>query len=181
MTVEESSMITLEEACNRYYVTIQRYVARRYSCADYIRDCIVQDVFVRLSAKWNTLESHREISIVSWLYSTAQNVIKEYIKASVKEAITMDVDTEVIENIADPDDRLEKSDRDYDYHILLQYIQSNLSPKEWELFNLCYIESVSIDKLKEIYGKNENCIYQKKFKLRKRVQQVIIHYRKNVE
>ena len=87
-------MITYEEAYRRYRTIIEGYckflVGNRYYAED-----VTSETFSILYEKWHSLNSHESKVILTWLYRTANNKIKEFYRNQPPEYLNIDDDSDI--------------------------------------------------------------------------------------
>lgn len=158
----------LNNTCEKYYLDIYKYCAARLDIS-YAGD-ITNDVFKLFCQKWHTLENK---NYKSWLYETANNLIKNfykkhkrkiiketYIEESINETLSYEQNFEMLfENISE--DKIE---------IYKNEILKVLSEEERQLFNMKYIEKSSIMEISIKLAISENNVKQRLFRLRTKIK-----------
>ena len=159
-----SSGQELNDICEKYYIDIYKYCAARLDIS-YAED-ITNEVFELLCQKWQNLENK---NYKSWLYKTADNFIKNfhkkhkrriekemYIDDSITDIFSYEQNFEIIS-----DEEIEK----YKDEIL-----KILTERERQLFDMKYIEKLSIAQIGEILHISKNNVKQRLYRLREKIK-----------
>jgi len=163
----------LSDICEKYYLDIYKYCASRLNIS-YAGD-ITNDVFELLCQKWQTLENK---NYKSWLYETAENLIKNHYKKHKRMAKK---ETSIDESIAETATYEENFDaifENIDDIVIEKYkeeIIKSLSEQERELFDMKYIEKLSIVQISIILNISENNVKQRLFRVREKIKADVIN------
>lgn len=160
-----------DDISKKYYPDIYNYCKARasVSCAD----DITSDVFELFFEKWEKLG---DINYRTWLYKTADNLIKNHYKKHSrkikKEIYIDDLQTDVLsydqnfemifENIGE--DEIEEYAKE---------LLKNLSEQDKILYDMKYVKKLSSAKIGENLFISENAVNQKLFRLREKIKMEI--------
>jgi RNA polymerase sigma-70 factor (ECF subfamily) len=153
----------VNDLCEKYYLDIYKYCAARVdiSCAE----DMTNDVFALFCKKWQSLENG---NYKSWLYETAQNLIKNHYKKQrrraekeiyIDEAMAEELSYEEnFENIGE--DEIEK----YSDEII-----NSLPERERQLYDLKYVEKLSISQMSEKLSVSEGALEKRLYRLKQKI------------
>jgi len=157
----------LSDICEKYYLDIYKYCASRLNIS-YAGD-ITNDVFELLCQKWQTLENK---NYKSWLYETAENLIKNHYKKHKRMAKK---ETSIDESIAETATYEENFDaifENIDDIVIEKYkeeIIKSLSEQERELFDMNYIKKLSHTQIREKLSINEKALEKRLYRLKQKI------------
>jgi len=162
-----SSEQELNDICEKYYLDIYKYCAARLDIS-YISyaDDITNEVFKLFCEKWQILENK---NYRSWLYETANNFLKNFYKKhkrkNEKETYIDDSIIEILSYEQNFENVSEEEIEKYKDEIL-----DILSEQEMQLFNMKYIEKLSIAQISIILSISENNVKQRLYRIREKIK-----------
>lgn len=144
---------TYDEVYIRFFDNIKRSCYYKLKNETLAED-ITQEAFLNLFHSWDHLRSHSFASIFSWLRTTSKNLVLKYFKKAENKFINISYETYVSENpdIPAEDGEIDISKLSYEEYI--KVIKDFLSPEEFTLFYLFYIEKLRQKKIAELFNMN---------------------------
>lgn len=137
--------ISKEEMTRLYYDAILAHCNRKLNYEiDAARD-ITQEVFYELFSHWDGFQSHAEAGLLTWLYRTADILVKKYFRLqkkakkmeSMQNANCIDFDFEV-------DSALLAKEEKQQYEAYIAEIKENLSDKELQIFEHIILQKYTV-------------------------------------
>ena len=172
----DNSKKELEKVSEEYYMPIYKYCNIRLESGKSYSYDITNEVFVLLCEKWDSL---RKENIRAWLYRTADNMIKEFLRKHrtqmKKIKYIEDLDDYTADNLTyeqNFDDTDDKSN-DEDTEIYKNEILNALSDEEKELFHMFYTKKLSYE---EICGKlniSKENLKKRLYRFRKKITDAV--------
>lgn len=164
--------MTYDDAFREYYSVIVKYCARRvdwFSAED-----IASNAFLILYRKWDELKSHENKVLLTWLYRTAGNLIKETWRANKAEIVSMSDET--IARLVEQ--KLQEAEEIDAYEEIIrseQYvldIKKELKDEEWQLFEYIVLKKYSYRKVAEMLNLSEAAVKMRWYRLQTKVRPI---------
>ena len=157
-----------EEIYTKYYNVITGYCQHTASCSKHDAEDIASDAFVLLLEKWNSFTSHEEKVLLSWLYRTATNKIKEYWRKkknnTIVEPHTLD---EILHNLEEQEfsHNIFGEDQDEKYEQYIKKIRSKIPLKNQNLFDCIVIKQLTYEQTSNVLGISINAVKLRWYRL----------------
>ncbi len=145
-----------DDIANKYYQSIYNYCFVRLNNEQSAKDC-TQEIFLILYKKMDKLDLSENIR--AWLYRTADNIIKNYLK-NIK--YNLSTDDENTPEIAVEDIYNEE-----------QPLKGIVNSDELSLLTSYYIDGTDINTLSRKTGKSESAIYKRLERLKNKIRKNI--------
>ena len=162
------NLTIFEEIYTKYSNVITGYCQHTASCSKHDAEDIASDAFVLLLEKWNSFTSHEEKVLVSWLYRTATNKIKEYWRKK-KTNTTVEPHTldEILHNLEDQEFSCNLFDEDQDekYELYIKEIRNKVPSKNQILFDCIVIKQLSYEQTANVLGLSINAVKLRWYRL----------------
>lgn len=139
-----------DEIVRTYYQSIYKYCYIKLRDKYAAEDC-TQEVFLVMHKKREKLIISENIK--SWLYKTAQNIIKNYIKNNIEF-----VPIEKCENISQPENMNEET-----------AFEGIISQEEEKLLTAYYIDGTDIGTISDMTNTSEAALYKRLQRIRKKI------------
>ena len=168
--------MTYEESYEKHCKIIYQYILSKTQYDSHTVEDLTSETFIKLYLKWGEISPHTYGVVITWLYRAAEYEILDYIK---KQSRRPQIDSEPPSEheFSDHCSELEEIHGKHDYLILLRNIQNSLSPKDWDLFVAIYLDRLSIEEIKTRFNLNENALYLRKSRIKKKLK----HFSKNFD
>ncbi len=160
---------------NEYHPTILKFFLARIDGDSADAEECCQKVFLIFlnKQKENQLHFDNSAAVISWLYSTAQNVLKQYFQAIQAEKDTFSY-YGLPDEIPDAQQVLFQPDFGAEPEMtkreLIRKLYADLDGQERHLFNRCFVQRTSRKKLAKELKMSENAVNQKVHRLRERLK-----------
>lgn len=167
----------------KYFEVIQKYIMAKLPCNDYTAEDLTEDTFLVLQLKWNSISPHTPAVIVTWLYRTAGNKMRDFRKKCRRSPVIVTLDSEAAEPfLATFDEKLGQIDDAHDLQMMLRLIKHSLSKNDWDFFVSIYIDNLPSSEIMEMFNFNSGLFYARRKLLNKKVSKIIAkYYPKNAE
>ncbi len=160
---------------NSYYKKIYAFCVIRLDGNTEEANEIAEEAFFTLSVKWDSLNSHSEAALASWVYSAAKNLIHNHRRSVWRNNSRYVSLEEYIEYGKDVADNTSPFDQ-ITYETYINKIREELSAEEWKLFNYVVIEEYSILEISLILDMKFNAVKTRWHRLRKKLQKILKNY-----
>lgn len=166
--------ISKEEMTRLYYDAILAHCNRKLNYEiDAARD-ITQEVFYELFSHWDGFQSHAEAGLLTWLYRTADILVKKYFRLqkkakkmeSMQNANCIDFDFEV-------DSALLAKEEKQQYEAYIAEIKENLSDKELQIFEHIILQKYTVSQTARLLDMKENTVMVSLYRLRKKLNKML--------
>lgn len=169
--------VSFDEIYIKYSKQIELFCQTKTKDCVYSSEEISQDVFTALFVKWDSLRSHAEPVILSWLYRTAKNMIADQYRKRKKIPETISIDDEsfqqtVIFEDMSPFDNC--SQLTYEEYMVL--IEGQLTSDELVLFRLVVEEKMPMHLIASIIEKKPNTVRTRWMRLKKKIAKILATY-----
>jgi len=159
----QKSKQELEVLCEKYYLDIYKYCAARVDML-YAED-IANDVFLLFCQKWQKLE---DINYKSWLYETAQNLIKNHYKMLKRKTKNeTHIDDSVAENLS-YEENFENIGEDKTEERKNEIINS-LTERDRQLYEMKYVEKMPNNQIRETLSLSEDALEKRLYRLKQKI------------
>jgi len=145
-----------DDIANKYYQSIYNYCFVRLNNEQSAKDC-TQEIFLIMYKKMDKLDLSENIR--AWLYRTAENIIKNYLK-NIK--YNLSTDDENTPEIAVEDTYNEE-----------QPLKGIINSDELSLLTSYYIDGTDISTISKKTGKSESAIYKRLERLKSKIRKNI--------
>jgi len=166
------SRAELEHVSEQYYLLIYKYCHLKLQANESDSYDITNEVFVLLCEKWDILEKE---NIKSWLYRTADNILKEFFRKHKKR-------TNELKYIEDLDDYMANSliyeqsfenISEEDIEIYKDELLDELSDKEKKLFDMVFSEKLSYREICERLDISRENLKKRLYRLRQKITESV--------
>ncbi len=154
------------EIYNKYYSTLIRYCYNRIDSKINAED-YVQITFTLVWKKFDMFRSLSPGQQHKWLYSTLENIIKDYESRSQKES-NRTIDIKESDSVAT--DKINDLIEEEQYQSYLQKINESINDNEKELFKAVFVNREPYKKVAEAHGKNIIALRTQISRLRKKIE-----------
>ena len=167
--------ITFDALYKKYYDAIFRYCLHKlYADSDKsFAEDIANEAFTKLLIKWHDFKKHTPPILLSWLYKTSDNLIRNYIKKKKREPKFVSYEEYIseLENSPEQNSYYEKfTNEETSQQEYINQIKELLTEKEWLLFEQIVIQKHSIAEAAVRLKAKENTVkvswYRLKIKLK---------------
>jgi len=149
--------------CEKYYFDIYKYCAARLDKSN--AEDITHDVFFLFYKKRKIIENK---NYKSWLYETANNLIKDFYKKQKRKIENEMYINESITEILSYEQNFELIN-DYEIEQYKNEILATLSDQERHLYNMNYIEKLSHYQIREKLSINEKTLEKRLYRLKQKI------------
>jgi len=170
-----SSGQELNDICEKYYLDIYKYCVARLDIS-YAGD-ITNEVFELLCRKWQNLENK---NYKSWLYKTANNLIKNFYKKQKRKTEKETyIDNSIIDTFSYEQNFENISDEEIEKY--KDEILEILTEHERRLFTMQYVEKLSHTQISEKLFIPENTVKQRLYRLKKKIKIEVANKLKQIQ
>ncbi len=168
-------MITYEEAYRRYRTIIEGYCKSQVGNQYYAEE-VTSETFGILYEKWHSLNSHESKVILTWLYRTANNKIKELYRNQPPEYVNIDdennqnlIEKRLLEDSSIPDEY----DEFVKYEKYIAQIRQILKKKELALFDYIVVKKLNYKQVSNLLKISESAVKMRWYRLQDKLHQVV--------
>lgn len=164
-----------DEIYKKFYHVIVSYCYRRVKDEFYAEE-VASNTFHLLWKEWDTMSFPNENALLSWLYKTAANKIKEHKRDKQHKYIPLD--SEYVRNIVDLNAAVDYEDIDpqkeeQKYHAYMSEIRSRLNEKEQKIFDLVIVDKQPHKIVAEELKISIAAVKMRCMRLRRRLKQIV--------
>ena len=135
---------------------------------------ITQEVFYELFSHWDSFHTRTEAGLLTWLYRTADILIKKYFRLqkkakkieSLQNANQIDFQFQVDSNLLAEEER-----RQYEFYI--KEIKEKLSKKELQIFEYIILQKYTVSQTAKLLDMKENTVMVSLYRLRKKLNKLL--------
>ena len=158
----------LSDICEAYYLGMRKYCASRVKSA--YAEVIVNDVFVLFCEKWEYLE---DTNYKSYLYETADRLLKNFGKKQMRQ---IEKETHMDEQLSETLSYEQNFDNisdigDEEIERCKNEIIELLSEQDSQLYEMKYIQKLTIAKISMALSISETNVKQRLFRLREKIKE----------
>jgi len=167
--------ISLEEAFCQNFKILLRACYKKVGTE--VAEDLVMEVFLLLSQKWDSLNSHSAKSITVWLHSTLANKSFEYYRAKQK---NVEYDYERIQDYSGYDP-IQEMIEDIQYKLYVEELKKCLPPSEAELFECVVSKGLSLDEATEVLHISRNLLHVRVFRMKQHIGEFLEEKKKSFD
>ena len=161
----------------KYFEVIRRYIMAKLPCSDYTAEELAEDTFLVLQLKWNSISPHTPAVIVTWLYRTAGNKMRDFRKKCRRSPVIVDLDSEAARPfLIKFDEKLGQIDDSHDLQMVLRLIRHSLSESDWDFFVSVYLDDLPTAEIIKKYNINAGLFYARRKLVNKKISKIIDKY-----
>ncbi len=165
--------LELSELYQTYFRAICLYVQARLPCDRYRAEDIASDVFFILQLKWNTIHPRTPAVLITWLYRTADNLLRDHRKRAMHSPDVVELESAESMLFAHGSDEIDIMLQKEDFRRLLHTIKAALSKGDWALFVAKYIEEKTTAEMLAQFGLQPGTFYLRCSRLRGRLKKIV--------
>jgi RNA polymerase sigma factor (sigma-70 family) len=154
----------LNNICEKYYLDIHRYCASRAGIL--YADDITGEVFELFCKKYRAIKHE---NYLAWLYKTADNLVKNFHKKQKRKMQKEKYIDESLSELLSYNQNFETAG-DHEIEKYKNEIIETLSDQDWLLFDMKYIEKLSISQISAKLSISGNNVKQRLFRLREKIK-----------
>lgn len=161
----------IQQAANKYYKEIYFFCLQKVNYKEVLAKDLVQDVFLMLQIKHNTLQAN---NIRSWLYTVADKKVYETFRKNEQRKQWLPLDADM--PLAKSEDILAQAEKQIDdeeiERIKTEILQS-LPPSSQTLYAQLYVEKRPYTEIAALHNTSENTVRVQGFRLRQEIGALI--------
>lgn len=160
----------LQECYDKYRLKLFNYCLSRLNGSRESADDCVQETFIVFYNK--LLDGNEFEDPKTFLYRTANNFVKRQKQKDARE-LKRQVPLENAENISVTDEEYDERIDLIDYEIFAKMLIDILSDEEKELYNLRYVQKISVEKISEKTGISRPAASMRLMRLRNKIKDMV--------
>ncbi|MBQ7958051.1 MAG: sigma-70 family RNA polymerase sigma factor [Clostridia bacterium] len=160
----------LQECYDKYRLKLFNYCLSRLNGSREAADDCVQETFIVFYNK--LLDGNEFEDPKTFLYRTANNFVKRQKQKDARE-LKRQVPLENAENISVTDEEYDERIDLIDYEIFAKMLIDILSDEEKELYNLRYVQKISVEKISEKTGISRPAASMRLMRLRNKIKDMV--------
>lgn len=169
---KSNSNTELEKISKEYYLPVYKYCNVKLGAEKSYSDDITDEIFALLCEKWDSL---RKENVKAWIYRTADNIIKEFLRKHRKQleefAYIEDLDDFTVNKLTYDQD-FESINND-DIETYRGEILSDLSDDERELFDAVFVKKLPHKEICEQFSLSKENLKKRLYRLRKKLTESV--------
>lgn len=160
----------LQECYDKYRLKLFNYCLSRLKGSHEAADDCVQETFIVYYNK--LLEGNRFDDPGTFLYRTANNFVNRQKQKDARQ-MRRQVSLESIENICISDEEYNERLDLIDYNMFAKMLIDVLSAEEKEIYNLRYIQKISVEEISEMLGISRPAASMRLMRLRNKIKDMV--------
>jgi len=162
----------LERISKEYYLPVYKYCNVKLGDEKSYSDDVTDEIFALLCEKWDSL---RKENVKAWIYRTADNIIKEFLRKHRKQleelAYIEDLDDFTVNKLTYDQDFESINNDDIDTY--RGEILSELSDEERELFYAVFVKKLPRKEICEQFSLSKENLKKRLYRLRKKLTESV--------
>lgn len=172
--------VSCEALISEYYDAILAHCNYKLNFDTPSAQEITQETFYQLLLHWDRFRTKTEAGLVTWLYKTADVLIKKHFRIQKQERKLFWVEDTESPCLQDPDFRIDKNiitqEENALYEHYIDTIKKNLTEKELLIFEHIIQRKYTVAQTAHILGMKENTVMISLYRLRKKAKKIINRY-----
>lgn len=139
---------------------------------------ITQETFFQFILHWDKFKSKTEAGLVTWLYKTADILIKKHLRIKKSEEKILCIDLVEENKLCDRDFQIDKNiitEEEYNqYAVYIDTIKRNLTEKERLIFDHVINQKHNVAETAQTFNMKENTVMVLLYRARKKAKKIIL-------
>ncbi len=168
--------MTFDEAFELLYTRIFKYCIGRFHGDSFLAEDATNKAFIVLNRKWDTLASHEEKFLTSWLFGAVRYTTKEVKRETAANVISLDeewcvsmIEQEQINSGTTYNEVFE----DQKYEDYIAAIEKSLNSADRHVFHRIVVDNCPISKISEELQATENSVRVRWSRLQRKIEPLV--------